>query len=68
MENLYKKFGAFVRRVPIFLKSGPKPPDYSCDTGQQVRPGSRQGRGRLKSYGDANPHTPQVCGGLCFYQ
>ena len=28
MENLYKKFGAFVRRVPIFLKSGPKPPDY----------------------------------------
>ena len=30
MESSWKKFGAFVRRVPILPKSGPKPPDYFC--------------------------------------
>ena len=33
MESTWKKFGAFVRRVHILPKSGPKPPDYN-DSGE----------------------------------
>ena len=29
MENTWKKFGAFIRHVPISLKFGLKPPDYN---------------------------------------
>ena len=31
-ESTWKKVGAFVRRVPILSKSGPKPLDYSRAT------------------------------------
>ena len=38
MESTWKKIGAFVRRVPILPKSGPKPPDYRFhDRRQQDR-------------------------------